>query len=262
MLRRRKSDPAFLRANLRAALAARAACEVDLVLTRDGHALCLHDLTLDAETTGSGPVAAATRAQVERLRQRAPDGTPLAEPPLFLDEVVDIVRASGVRVPALVQLDVKVPREALDAAAARRIGDTLGRDAALFVAGGCDWDAIRDLAEAAAGLAAGYDPLGTYPRGFDLDDAGFRSLGERTYATAPDAAIFYLEASLLLAGLARGVNVVPFVTRNGAMVDAWTVDADRPGLASVLARLVAAGCGQITSNDPDLLAPLLAEAAA
>ena len=47
------------------------------------HLVCLHDLTLDAETTGSGPVVAAVRrAAIERLRQRAPDGTPLADPPL------------------------------------------------------------------------------------------------------------------------------------------------------------------------------------
>ena len=63
-LRRRRSDPVFLRANLDAALATRAACEVDLVLTLDGHFVCLHDLTLDDETTGSGPVATAGRVRL------------------------------------------------------------------------------------------------------------------------------------------------------------------------------------------------------
>jgi hypothetical protein len=47
MLRRRKSDAPFLRENLVAALRAGAACEVDLAFTADGHALCLHDATLD-----------------------------------------------------------------------------------------------------------------------------------------------------------------------------------------------------------------------
>ncbi len=56
MLRRRRGDPPFFRRNLVAGLEAGAALEVDLVVTADGHFLCLHDLTLDAETTGTGPL--------------------------------------------------------------------------------------------------------------------------------------------------------------------------------------------------------------
>lgn len=70
MLRRQKSDAAFLRENLVAALEIGAACEVDIVFTADGHALCLHDRTLDRETTGHGRVADMTRAETERLHQR------------------------------------------------------------------------------------------------------------------------------------------------------------------------------------------------
>ena len=40
MLRRRKSDAAFQRENLASALYSGAACEVDIVLTADSHALC------------------------------------------------------------------------------------------------------------------------------------------------------------------------------------------------------------------------------
>ena len=43
---------------------------------------------------------------------------------------------------------------------------------------------------------------------------------------------------------------------------AWTVDADRPDLARTLERLGAAGCRQITSNDPAVLAPMIQEIAA
>ena len=95
MLRRRKADPPHLRANLEAALRAGAACEVDLVFTADGHGVCLHDTSLDRETTGAGPVVRRTRAEVEALRQRGADGTPLDSAPLFLDEVVAAMRRQG-----------------------------------------------------------------------------------------------------------------------------------------------------------------------
>lgn len=41
--------------------------ELDVQLTRDGHAVVLHDGTLDRTTDGHGPVAAVTLAQLKRL---------------------------------------------------------------------------------------------------------------------------------------------------------------------------------------------------
>ena len=259
MLRRRKSDPAFLRANLVAALREGAACEVDIVLTADGHALCLHDLTLDRETTGSGPVAQATRAQVERLHQRGSDRSALSSAPLFLDEIVATVRENGVAAPALVQLDIKAPAAALDAQRLTRIGAVLGASASAFIASGYEWETVRRLNAAAPGLHAGFDPLAFYPRSFALNADAFAALAALTLATAPDASIYYLEAKLVLAALDRGVDLVASVTGGGAQVDAWTIDADRPALRQVLERLIAAGVHQITSNDPELLRPMIEE---
>lgn len=256
-LRRRRSDPVFLRANLDAALATRAACEVDLVLTLDGHFVCLHDLTLDDETTGSGPVATAGRAEIERLRQRGPDGTVLVEPPLFLDEVVAAVRRHRLPRTGLVQLDIKEPDESLTPAVLARLCQTLGADAPAFIAGGYDWAAICRLAAAAPGLRRGFDP-GEMPEALEARTAAdFRRLAERMLGTAPDAAIHYIEADLILAGLDVGVNLVELTRCNGAEIDAWTVDTDRPGLRGILERLVAAGCHQITTNDPDELGPMI-----
>ena len=113
-LKRKRSDAPFLRQNLAAGLTAGAALEVDLVVTADGHFLCLHDLTLDAETTGTGPVAAATRAEVARLRQRGSNGEVLDEPPLFLDEVAAIVSRLGRDSGGLTQIDVKEPQVRFD----------------------------------------------------------------------------------------------------------------------------------------------------
>lgn len=262
MLRRRKSDPAFLRENLVAALREGAACEVDIVLTADGHALCLHDLTLDRETTGSGPVAEATRAEIERLHQRGSDRVALSSAPLFLDEIVATLREVGVTAPALVQLDVKAPATALDTQRLTRIGAVLGASASAFIASGYEWETVRRLTAAAPGMHAGFDPLAFYPRSFALDAPGFAALAARTLTTAPDASIYYLEAKLVLAALDRGVDLVASVTGGGAQVDAWTIDADRPALRRVLHRLIAAGVHQITSNDPERLRPMIEEIAA
>jgi glycerophosphoryl diester phosphodiesterase len=82
-------------------------------------------------------------------------------------------------------------------------------------------------------------------------------LAERTRRLAPGARIYYLEADLVLAGLEAGVNLVARLAKGGAEVDAWTVDPDRPGLPETLRRLIAAGCHQITTNDPEAVGALL-----
>lgn len=261
MLRRRRSDPPFLRANLVAGLAAGAALEVDLVATTDGDFVCLHELTLDAETTGSGPAALATRAEILRLRQRGPDGGILDAPPLFLDQVVAAVnrlhRPSG----GLVQLDIKETSSRYDDRLVGRLADALGGAAPRFVAGGCDWDVIARLRDAIPGLVAGYDPLDLYAERPPQNAAECEALAKTALRIAPDAGIYYLEARLVLGALGAGVNLVERFTANGAQVDAWTVDADRPNLRDDLDRLIAAGVHQITTNDPDELASMLQETA-
>ena len=261
MLRRRKSDPSFLRENLASALHASAACEVDIVITADGHALCLHDKTLDRETTGQGRVADATRAQIEGLRQRGPSGEVLASAPLFLDEVFATVKATGVAAPALVQLDIKASARSLTPRVLERITNQLRGSAGAFIASAYDWDAVQRLIAAVPGLHAGFDPLALYSRAFDLDAAGYRAIATRTLATAPGVSIYYLEAKLILAALKHGVNLVNEVTGAGARVDAWTIDADHPNLRGTLRQLIEAGCQQITSNDPEILAPIVEEIA-
>lgn len=250
-LKRRRSDPPFLRANLEAGLVAGAPLEVDLRATSDGHWVCLHDATLERETSGSGRVAAHTRAELERLRQRGEDGALLADPPLFLDELAAALRRAPARAAGLVQLDVKEPLERLDRGLLEGFAHALEGIAPAFTAGGCEAGLIEALAVAAPGIARGFDPLLAYEEaGLPADAAGFRALGEAAFAAMPDAAIFYLEARLVLAAARVGVALPAIVKRGGALVDAWTIDADRPGLADLLEQLAALGCDRITSNDP------------
>ncbi len=261
MLRRRKSDPGHLRANLEAALRAGAACEVDLHFTADGHAFCLHDDTLDRETTGTGPAAMLQRGQIERLRQKDGRGAALESTPLFLDEVAQMVRRFGRPDGGLVQLDVKASLDILGPDGLERMSLAIGDVASRFVAGACDWRTPTRLAAAIKGVRRGFDPLDFYPRSLPQGREAFRAVGMRMMETAPDAEIYYLEAKLVRAGLASGINLVEVARRDGAEVDVWTIDADRPALREELAELIAAGCTQVTSNDPDVLQPLVEEIA-
>lgn len=260
-LRRKRSDAPFLHANLAAGLIAGAALEIDLVVTADGHFVCLHDLTLDAETTGTGPVAEAKRAEVARLRQRGTNGEVLDAPPLFLDEVVSAMSRLGRDSGGLVQLDIKEPRARFDDATVAQFAATIGPLRRHFIVSGYDAGLTARLCGAAPGLVSGFDPLNFYDLGVLRQTADFETLAAETLRLAPHAAIYYLEADLVLKGLDFGINLVERLTRHGAKVDAWTVDADRPGLREVLQRLAGAGVHQITTNDPGELEIILREIA-
>lgn len=256
-LRRRAGDAAFLHRNLKAGLAAGAALEIDTVLTRDGAFLCIHDQTLDRETTGRGAVRDATRAEIQRLRQRGNDGEPLDEPPLFLDEVVATVRGAASSTGGLVQIDFKEPGARLSDAEVARFATLLGDAAPRFIVSGGEWDPVQRLVGATPGLHFGFDPLGLYRAGLPTDAAGYRAIAETTLRTAPGAAIYYLEARLVLAALEHGVDLVALVKRDSAEVDAWTLDPTTPGIVASLRTLSSLGCDQITTNDPETIETIL-----
>jgi glycerophosphoryl diester phosphodiesterase len=96
--------------------------EIDIATTRDGALVLMHDDTLDRTTTGSGPTASRTLAEVQALKLERPDGTALAEKvPLFAD-VLEWGRSSG----AFFELDVKRSTrfgDVVDAVTAARMTD-------------------------------------------------------------------------------------------------------------------------------------------
>ncbi len=260
MLKRRVTDPPFLRDNLEAGLRAAAALEVDLVSTSDGHFVCLHDVTLDRETTGSGLAGASTRDELHRLRQRGADGNALDDPPLFLDEVVAAIARHPHR-DRQVQLDFKEPGARFDDAMLRRLRVALGDLASAFIFGSTDAEVFARVQSSAPEIAVGFDPLELHEERMPKSAQEFEALAETTTRLGPHARIYYLNADLVLAGLAAGVNLVERVCRASAEVDAWTIDPTRPRIREDLRRLVEAGCHQITTNDPDGLLPILQEIA-
>ena len=226
-------------------------------MTGDGHFVCLHDLTLDRETTGTGPVAAVSRDDLMRLRYRGAGGAALDEPLLFLDEIVAAIGRLQPPFKGSVQLDLKDPGEQFGHLLIGRLHRMLGEHIKAFIASACDPELVARLGTIAPEIPRGFDPLEVYAGRPPATAAAFEDLAETTLQLAPRMRVYYLEANLILAGLNWGVNLVERVGAGGAEIDAWTVDAGRPRLQEDLDRLTQAGCHQITTNDPRILEPML-----
>lgn len=78
--------------------------EADVHLSADGHVVVIHDPTLDRTTTGRGPVAAATLADLADVRLRGLDGAPCQEPLPTLAQLLETLAPS----PAGLLLEIKV----------------------------------------------------------------------------------------------------------------------------------------------------------
>jgi glycerophosphoryl diester phosphodiesterase len=255
-LRRTAADPAHDRANLRLGIARGASLEVDLVLTRDGHFVCLHDDELAAETTGRGLVQNQDRAALERLRQCDNQRRPLASPPLFLDEVIAALAEAAPDWPGRLQLDLKPPRAPFGSAVIGRFAALVAPVAPQLTLGGTRWPAVRDLGHAVPRLRLGFDPLDIHAVAPPASAVEFTALGAYTLAHAASARIFYFHIPLLLRGLALGVDLIALAEAQGAEVDAWRLEPEDDQAAATLARLVAGGVDQITTDSPEALEQL------
>jgi glycerophosphoryl diester phosphodiesterase len=249
-LRRRRQDPAFARDNLAAALAAGATVEVDLVATADGDFVCLHELTLECETTGCGAVTGHSSAAVLALRQRGNAGEPLDSAVLGFSELVAIVRSHRPpgRPDGRVQLDLKEPLAGITVEVCRRFAKELGDLEGWFTLSGPSWPAIERLAATVPGLATGFDPEDAIEAGMAAHDVPGHLL-----ETAPSARIFYLDHGFVLDCLAKGYNPIAPLCAAAKQIDCWTLDADHDRVLEKLEALIAAGADQITTNDPEML---------
>lgn len=77
------------------------ALETDLRFTRDGHIVLHHDATLDRTTTGSGPLAEHTLAELKQFYARNPDGTLSEE---RIPTLLELIAATGAQTPLLLEL--------------------------------------------------------------------------------------------------------------------------------------------------------------
>jgi glycerophosphoryl diester phosphodiesterase len=254
-LQRRPDDLAFTPRRLREGLMLGASMEVDLRRHADHGFVCLHDETLERETTGSGPIAVATTATLRRLTLRREDGTPSDESLILLEDLAEIARIDGDR-HALLQFDLKEDEAALDDSLVESFHRTVACIADRCIVSGHDWRAVSRLAEAVPGLRRGFDPCADDTLERLRDDKDYRDFIADGLAVAPEAETIYLDYGIVLAALGMGVDLIAPCHAAGKTVDAWTLNPDHPRAAESLWQLVALKADQITTDAPEELESL------
>jgi glycerophosphoryl diester phosphodiesterase len=269
-----------------ASLAAGAAIiEVDINALAGDDYLLVHDLDLDAETSGTGPVAGCTVAQVRTLRIRH-DGhvTPYAVP--ILSDVVRLFQTCPGR--AKLQLDFKNVYPFPDDEPLQRLCRLIEPIAdRVLVSSGADWQ-LRRLRKLAPWLMLGFDvmyyidwaPAATerdpndVPRAkgaYGYYDDHFLAASRMWHSTAdylrdrcenllravPDVSVLYLRYTLIAQSLADGFNWAECCHTHGAQLDAWTMDVTNPDAVQCVSLLEQARVDMFTSNTPRALAWLL-----
>jgi glycerophosphoryl diester phosphodiesterase len=98
-------------------------------------------------------------------------------------------------------------------------------------------------------------PLSTRVWGAPADYLAARA--EALWVQAPAGTAWYIRASILDQILHHGFDWIAHLHARGAEVDAWTLDAGKPGHIERTRRLVAAGIDRVTTNDAPRLAAAL-----
>lgn len=254
-LQRNLGDLPFTPRRLLEGLAAGASMEVDLRRHADHSFVCLHDETLDRETTGTGPVARASLEQLRRLTLRD-QGRATGEGLILLEDLAELMR--GAAAPeAVVQLDLKEADAALDPQTIENFRRTLACVAERCVLSGCDWQAVSRLAQAVPALRRGFDPCAEDTLEHLRDGIDCLDFAGSALAMAPEAEMIYLDYRIVLAAEDLGIDLVAPFRAAGKAVDAWTLNTDHPDAARSLRRLVALKVDQITTDEPQTLQALI-----
>jgi glycerophosphoryl diester phosphodiesterase len=245
--RKHATDTAFTGGRIVEGMRSGASVEVDINRIADGGFAILHDDHLDRETTGSGRVDQALRDVLRGLVLRDNDGRPTDQPLMLLDDLAALVASGEVHPGALLQLDLKTGAEALTPADILAFGQAIRvMDAQVILSSG-DADAVRILANAAAGVRVGHDPCNEARLEALCRTRDFAGFVADALAESPAADMIYLAIQLVLEADARRFDLVGAFHAAGKRVDAWTMErADRP----VLRRLLDLGVDQITTDDP------------
>ncbi|MCA0941822.1 glycerophosphodiester phosphodiesterase [Salipiger pacificus] len=251
--RRRGSDFEFDPRRIREGMRLGASVEVDLRRHAGGGFAVLHDETLDAATTGSGPVALASAEALRGVLLRDNAGAATAVRVALLGDLCRDLAAAAIGDGALLQLDLKEDSGTLtedDIAAFAR--DVAPVQRHMILSGG-DALAVRRLAQALPQMQTGHDPCHFGARealAVSGDDAGFVA---RALAEAGAARMIYLDIRLILDSLQRGFDMIAAFHAAGCRVDAYTVQRATPDRVALCARLMVLGVDQITTDDPEAL---------
>ena len=236
--RRRGEDLPFSRDNLLIGLAAGASLEADVQKLACGRFVCLHDESLDNETTGSGLVADMDGEEITKLEMRGAKSVA----PLLLDELVQMVEKAAIHDDARIQLDLKTVASSLDAETCRAFATLMKAHAYRFILSGCEWEGVIRLGGDIEGLALGYDP---HEVAAGLSES---ELLDHIRETAPEAQMIYLNRGIIRASYENGGRIVSNLQDEGRMVDCWTVDIDSERSREDLEAAFHVGCDQLTTN--------------
>lgn len=249
--RRTPTDPVFSRARILEGMRIGASVEVDLVVHGGGGMAVLHNLMLEEETTGTGPVRAADAATLRALHLRANDGRVLPERVMLLDDLCAELRRNPPHRDALLQLDFKQDMEALDPRTIAGFGAAIGDLGPHMILSGGDLDAVMALVAAAPGVRMGYDPCHGGSLKALKESGDFGGWIAEALAAAPGAELIYLAHEIVTAADDAGVDLIGLVHAQGRRVDAYTVQRVTPESLRLVARLVALKADQITTDDPE-----------
>jgi glycerophosphoryl diester phosphodiesterase len=231
--------------------------ELDVHLTADGTVAVIHDPTLQRTSSGTGPLAACTAADLRRARLRGRDGALTEDWVPTLDEVLALAAPAGVAL--LVEIKTPGPAvryerrgERVVAVAGPRYEGLEGKVlAALRAAGIAERSFVMAfnpavLAEVRA-LAPG-QPTTLLVDRRHVEDSGANPVETVTWATEARASFLGLHYSICDA------SVVEAAHRAGIAVGVFTVN-DEP----TMRRLAALGVDVIISDRADLVSRLQAE---
>ncbi|HVO04910.1 MAG TPA: glycerophosphodiester phosphodiesterase family protein [Candidatus Cybelea sp.] len=251
-LKRHRNDLVFTPRRLREGLLLGASMEVDLRVHADHGFVCLHDDTLDRETTGTGPVARASTGKLRQLSLRRDDGMPSDQKLVLLEDLAELARADAAA-GATIQLDLKENDAAIGDCTAEAFHRTIASIAGRCILSGGDWRAVCRLADSVAGLRRGFDPCTDDTLDQLRDAADCRAFASEALAVAPEAEMIYLDYRIVLKAAALGIDLVAPFHAAGKAVDAWTLNTGHPDADEALQRLVALRVDQITTDEPVVL---------
>jgi hypothetical protein len=189
---------------------------------------------------------------------RAPDGRVSVAPPLFLDDLVEAARRWSLSTAEL-QLDLKVPAEAITNAILDQFARDIGPVRSLFSLSGTDPRALRRLRSAVPSLGV---TASCSKRLWGADTASeFERRLEAVLADSDGVELIWVNHRVLQAATGAGFDLVRSAHERGVGVDTGTIDAGGEHSEAAMDLALSAGVDRITTNSPCALAARVSEQA-
>jgi len=236
-----------------------ASVEIDLVRFAGDGFVVLHDETLNAATTGSGPVREASEVYLRDLHLRDPFGAPSRHRVMLLDDLGRLLAQVSRSRKAGLQLDLKETSYAIRDRDVAAFAAAISQVADKVILSGGDSVAVARLSEALPDMAIGYDPChdGAIERLMETHDfTGFVAGAVRAVARAQ---MIYLDRRLVLYADQAEYDLIGAFHEAGRLVDAYTIKSSVPSVLPTVRRLLELKADQITTDDPVGLERLLME---